>query len=138
MDIPLSARLKDTPVATLCTDMHKLLTQSDDLDAAKVPLTGRIVDLHSQKEQLVLVDEGANRLVAIVSQDENQNYHACLSSVVPEGISLDEFHAGENGIYLQFPHQQWMAEYVKQADGAWQFSYVMESLNNTVNWYGVQ
>ena len=140
MDIPLSNRLKDTPAADLWRDMHKLFTQPDTLDAAKVPLPGRIVDLHPQKEQLVLVveDEETNRRVAIITQDENRDYHVRLSSALPEDTSLDDFHAGENEIYLQFQHQQWMAGYVKQADGVWRLSWVMGDLNYTVAWYGVQ
>ena len=140
MDIPLSDRLKDTPAETLWKEMHTLFTQPDALDAAKVPLPGRIVDLHPQKEQLVLIveDEGANRRAAIVSRDANRDYHVRLSSVLPEGTSLDDFHAGENEIYLQFQHQMWMAGYVKQADGVWGLSWVMGDIDYTVTWYGVQ
>lgn len=140
MDIPLSDRLKDTPAETLWKEMHTLFTQPDALDETKVPLPGRIVDLHPQKEQLVLIveDEGANRRAAIVSRDANRDYHVRLSSVLPEGTSLDDFHAGENEIYLQFQHQMWMAGYVKQADGVWGLSWVMGDIDYTVTWYGVQ
>lgn len=83
-------------------------------------------------------DEETNRRVAIITQDENRDYHVRLSSALPEDTSLDDFHAGENEIYLQFQHQQWMAGYVKQADGVWRLSWVMGDLNYTVAWYGVQ
>lgn len=140
MDIPLSYQLTNTPAALLWTDMHKLLAQPDALDAAKVTLPGKIVDLHPQKEQLVLVveDEGGNRRVAIVSQDKNKDYHVRLSSVLPEGTSMDEFHAGENEIILYLSGDSFMAGYVKLADDAWRLSWVMGESNYAVTWYGIQ
>ncbi len=139
MDIPLSDRLKDFPAETLWRDRHALFAGTDALDAAKAPLPGRIVSLHPQREQLVLLVEGAGgRRVAVVSQDENRDFRVLLSPVLPEGTSLDDFHAGENEIELQFSDQQWMAGYRKQADGAWRLSWVMGGVDYTVSWYGVQ
>lgn len=140
MDIPLSDRLKDTPAETLWKEMHTLFTQPDALDAAKVPLPGRIVELHPQKEQLVLVleDKNADRRVAIVTQDAKRDYHVRLSSVLPEGTSLDDFHAGENEIILYLGGDSFIAGYAKQADGAWRLSWVMGEINYAVSWWGVE
>ena len=140
MDIPLSDRLKDTPAETLWKEMHTLFTQPDALDAAKVPLPGRIVGLHPQKEQLVLIveDEGANRRAAIVSRDANRDYRVRLSPVLPKGSSMDDFHAGENEIILYLGGDSFIAGYAKQADGAWRLSWVMGEINYAVSWWGVE
>ena len=140
MDIPLSDRLKDTPAETLWKEMHTLFTQPDALDETKVPLPGRIVDLHPQKEQLVLVveDEGANRRAAIVSRDAKRDYHVRLSPVLPKGSSMDDFHAGENEIILYLGGDSFIAGYAKQADGAWRLSWVMGEINYAVSWWGVE
>ncbi|MBQ9251912.1 MAG: SH3 domain-containing protein [Clostridia bacterium] len=140
MDIPLSDRLRDISATVLWTDMHKLFTQCDALDTVKVPLPGRIVDLHPQKEQLVLVveDEDENSRAVIVTQDENRDYHLALSPILPKGSSLDDFHAGENEIILYLGGDSFIAGYVKQADGAWRLSWVMSETDYVVYWWGVK
>ena len=140
MDIPLSDRLKDTPAEALWKDMYTLFTQPDALDADKVPLPGRIVDLHPQKEQLVLAveDEKLDRRVAVVSQDENRDYHTALSPVLPKGTTLDDFHAGENEIILYLGGDSFIIGYVKQADGTWRLNWVMSETDYAVYWWGVK
>ncbi len=139
MDIPLSDRLKDLPAETLWQDRHTLFREPNALDGSRVPLPGTIVNLHPQQAQLVLlVEDAPGRRVAVVSRNENGDYRVSLSPALPEGTSLDDFHAGENEIELQFNDQQWVAGYRKWADGAWRLSWVMGDVDYAVSWYGVQ
>ena len=139
MEIPLSARLRDVPAETLWRDRYTLFAQPDALDEKQIHLPGRAARLHVQREQLVLlVEDGESRRVAVVSRDAGGAYQVSLSPALPEGSGLDDFHAGENEIYLYLNHQQAEAGYRKQADGEWRLSWVMGDVNYSVCWWGVQ
>ena len=139
MDIPLAAGLRDTPPETLWQDFDTLFRGSaaDVLDADQLPVAGRILDLHPQGEQLVLLtaDEADRRRVVIVTRDEKGDYRQAASGVLPPDTGLDTFHASDNEIQLVFENQTWSAGYRRSASGAWTLRWVMgQDMDCSVQW----
>ena len=141
LDIPISARMAAMPADVLWRDFYTLFREPDALDAARVPIDGRVVDLDPQREQLILLTEDAQglRRVDMVCQDGRGRFFQQVSQPLPPEASLDDFHAGEGEILLYMDGQSWMVGYQKTSDARWVLGWVMGvDVDYTVAWGSVR
>lgn len=144
LDIPISARLASMPVEKLWSDYHDVFREPDALDETRVPIDGKVVDLHPQREQLILLTEDAqgDRRLTVISPDGSGNYSQQTTHPLPSRTSMDDFHAGEGDIYLDMEGQTWSLYYHKTARGEWKLTGGRcyngeESFDYSVNRFGV-
>lgn len=144
LDIPISARLAAMPAEKLWNNYYTVFREPDALDENRVPIEGKVVSVHPQQEQLVLLTEDAagTRRISVVYQDGRQRFFQETSQPLPKKTSLDDFHAGEGDIYLDMEAQTWSLYYHKTAGNEWKLtggrvSNGTESFDYTVNRFGL-
>jgi len=137
----LTARLESEPFDTLISCMSggdTFLTQ-DAFDRVSLALAGNAVILSNtvQEESVIaLVEEDGGRYVYIweIAADAGVNgdgFHARRSLPLPEGASLDLFHAGDGEVQIEWAEQRYQASFRRTADGQWGLQWFGDAAEGT-------
>ena len=133
MPIPLSEafirRTKTEPIESLLSSgvYGSLFRVDDAIDTGRIPVTDRIVEATAQTGGLVLIAEnfeGVRRL-CWVTQNADGTYRIQETKPLPEGASLDVFHAGNDLIQLEWwDGSEHEICFERDTDGVWRRSWV--------------
>lgn len=116
--VPLSAallqRLESGPVDDLIdfSGYGDTFLTEDALDAAHIPVTGKVLQNDLQRGYLILlVEDKEGRYLYTVRSNDRGDYDIQKSRPLPNDASLDLFHTGDTGLFFRWNSQTISAGY---------------------------
>lgn len=131
MPVPLSpellSRLETEEFDTLvqCTQYSSLFWTENGLDVARLPVEGTVIECALKTQSLMVLTEdaaGLRRLWEVTLGEDG--YAVRATHPLPEGASMDTFHAGRNDVILHNDQARWYVQYNRCADGTWRLGWL--------------
>ena len=124
--IPLSKefqqRLEAEPFDQLISLSYSNEFQTDDfLNTSLIPVSGSILQSSIQPHALLLLmeDEAGVRRLTEITRNENGVYALRQTPPLPKGVWMDSFHAGMEGLLLEWDQQHHQVNFQRTFDGEW-------------------
>lgn len=124
--IPLSKefqqRLEAEPFDQLISLSYSNEFQTDDfLNTSLIPVSGSILQSSIQPHALLLLmeDEAGVRRLTEITRNENGVYALRQTPPLPKGVWMDSFHAGMEGLLLEWDQQHRQVNFQRTFDGEW-------------------
>lgn len=124
--IPLSKefqqRLEAEPFDQLISLSYSNEFQTDDfLNTSLLPVSGSILQSSIQPHALLLLmeDEAGVRRLTEITRNENGVYALRQTPPLPKGVWMDSFHAGMEGLLLEWDQQHRQVNFQRTFDGEW-------------------
>ena len=124
--IPLSKefqqRLEAEPFDQLMSLSYSNEFQTDDfLNTSLIPVSGSILQSSIQPHALLLLmeDEAGVRRLTEITRNENGVYALRQTPPLPKGVWMDSFHAGMEGLLLEWDQQHHQVNFQRTFDGEW-------------------
>lgn len=124
--IPLSKefqqRLEAEPFDQLISLSYSNEFQADDfLNTSLIPVSGSIFQSSIQPHALLLLmeDEAGVRRLTEITRNENGVYALRQTPPLPKGVWMDSFHAGMEGLLLEWDQQHRQVNFQRTFDGEW-------------------
>ena len=124
--IPLSKefqqKLETEPFNQLISLSYSNEFQTDDfLNTSLIPVSGSILQSSIQPHALLLLmeDEAGVRRLTEITRNENGVYALRQTPPLPKGVWMDSFHAGMEGLLLEWDQQHHQVNFQRTFDGEW-------------------
>ena len=124
--IPLSKefqqRLEAEPFDQLISLSYSNEFQTDDfLNTSLIPVSGSILQSSIQPHALLLLmeDEAGVRRLTEITRNANGVYALRQTPPLPKGVWMDSFHAGMEGLLLEWDQQHHQVNFQRTFDGEW-------------------
>ena len=124
--IPLSKefqqKLETEPFDQLISLSYSNEFQTDDfLNTSLIPVSGSILQSSIQPHALLLLmeDEAGVRRLTEITRNENGVYALRQTPPLPKGVWMDSFHAGMEGLLLEWDQQHRQVNFQRTFDGEW-------------------